>query len=129
MSRQTASSAILKPNNPPCEQEPETQATEFTLPSLHFDIRLAAPGVRTYFRTIDTSVLLRNTALDVLSALYTPLTAPKTQRFISLMLRSMSEVAYTTSLSPDPDHKEINFSLDYISSIDPALATDEIRGL
>ncbi|KAL7273508.1 hypothetical protein RUND412_003624 [Rhizina undulata] len=123
-------SAIPKPNNLHHEKEPETQAAKFTLPPLRFEARdTDAPGARRYFSTTDTSVLLRDAVLGVLSALYTPLTAPKNQRSISLILRSMPGVAYTTSSSLDPDQKEIHFSLDYISSIAPALATDEIRGV
>lgn len=41
----------------------------------------------------------------------------------------MDGVAYTTSTELDSDHKEIHFSLRYLSGLSPALASAEILGV
>jgi len=46
---------------------------------------------------------------------------------VTLVLRSMEGVAYTTGSELDPDHKEIHFSLDYIAKISEERATNEIK--
>lgn len=76
-----------------------------------------------------------NAVSIVLSTLYTPLKdnshIPGT-RSITLILRPMPGVAYTTGTDLDNDHKEIHFSLDYISGIKsrtPGRETHEIQGV
>lgn len=78
---------------------------------------------------------LSNAVSIVLSTLYTP---PKDNcqipgtRSITLILRSMPGVAYTTGIDLDNDHKEIHFSLDYVSGIKsrtPGRETHEIQGV
>lgn len=49
---------------------------------------------------------------------------------MTLFLRSVDGVAYTTGSELDDDHKEIHFSLDYIRSIAPQeRQRDEIKGV
>lgn len=51
-------------------------------------------------------------------------------RSVTLYLRSMDGVAYTTGSDLDNDHKEIHFSLDYIRGIAPQeRQSDEIKGV
>ncbi|KAL9000407.1 MAG: hypothetical protein Q9169_000924 [Polycauliona sp. 2 TL-2023] len=71
----------------------------------------------------------------VLSILYKPSQSnshiPGT-RSVTLKLRAMEGVAYTTGSELDNDHKEIHFSLDYILAVptDPATRRrDEIQGV
>ena len=71
----------------------------------------------------------------VLQTLYWPtktLDSLPTTRSVTLVLRSMPGVAYTTGTDLDDDHKEIHFSLDYIAGIPsdpPGRRKDEITGV
>ncbi|KAK6525701.1 hypothetical protein TWF281_010752 [Arthrobotrys megalospora] len=61
--------------------------------------------------------VLVEAVVGVLDALYTPETAPKSVRSVTLIVRSMDGVAYTTGMDIDDDHKEIHFSTDYIAGV------------
>ncbi|EWC48498.1 hypothetical protein DRE_07742 [Drechslerella stenobrocha 248] len=61
--------------------------------------------------------LLTDAVIGVLSALYTPETAPTHVRSVTLILRPMDGVAYTTGMDIDDDHKEIHFSTNYMAGV------------
>jgi len=51
---------------------------------------------------------------------------------VTLVLRALEGVAYTTGIDLDSDHKEIHFSLEYIQGIanrTPERVADEIQGV
>lgn len=50
-------------------------------------------------------------------------------RSITLVLRAMGGVAYTTGLDIDGDHKEIHFSTDYISQVSETRMKEEMQGV
>ena len=102
-------------------------------PKLRFEVRdLTHPGALIFFRTTNPATVLANAVNIVLQTLYIPLEGkaviPPT-RSITLILRSMAGVAYTTGIDLDDDHKEIHFSLDYISQIPTDRQQHEIEGV
>ncbi|KAF2205729.1 BSP-domain-containing protein [Delitschia confertaspora ATCC 74209] len=75
--------------------------------------------------------LLSTSVSTVLSHLYTsfPAHCIPTTRSITLILRSMPGVAYTTGTDLDPEHKEIHVSTDYIAGINEERRFEEISGV
>ncbi|RDL33643.1 Uncharacterized protein BP5553_08011 [Venustampulla echinocandica] len=124
---------------PPSPKEtpaPEKRPShQFPLPKLRLEIRdLHHGGSQAFLTAVTASDALRKSAQDVLSLLYqspnSPTTTVPPTRSVTLILRSMPGVAYTTGSDLDADHKEIHFSLDYIhSSISPSRKTEEIMGV
>jgi len=66
---------------------------------------------------------------DVFVWLYTLQSVPRHVRSVTLILRHVGGVAYTTGSDLDNDHKEIHFSLDYIAGISDDRAESEIKGV
>lgn len=50
-------------------------------------------------------------------------------RSVTLVLRSMGGIAYTTGTELDDDHKEIHFSTDYIGGLSTERVKHEILGV
>jgi len=113
--------AQAAPVPPPKEPEPN-----YKIPK--FDIRvqdLAHPGAVVFFALIHPTEALTDAVLASYQWLYTPGTTPTNVEKITLILREMDGVAYTTGSHTE---KEIHFSLDHIlNSIDRA--KDEINGV
>ncbi|TVY49479.1 hypothetical protein LOCC1_G000590 [Lachnellula occidentalis] len=110
-------------------------APKFTLPKLRLEIRdLNHDGAQTFLTAVTASKALHNAVQSVLSLLYQSpdsltTTVPST-RSVTLIMRSMPGVAYTTGSDLDDDHKEIHFSLDYIhSSVSKDRKAHEIMGV
>ena len=106
---------------------------EIPKPKLRFKVReLTHPGALIFFKTTNPATVLSNAVNFVLQTLYIPLEGkaviPPT-RSITLILRSMAGVAYTTGIDLDDDHKEIHFSLDYIAQIPADRQQHEIEGV
>lgn len=109
-----------------------------TFPSskLRFECRdLNHSGAATFFAHNNPAHSLSCAADSVLSTLYAPTKTneniPST-RSITLVLRSMGGVAYTTGTELDDEHKEIHFSLEYIDGISsrtPGRDAHEIQGV
>lgn len=107
-------------------------------PKLRFECRdLNHPGALVFFDTTNPVTVLSDAVTVVLQTLYTPFegnAAIPPTRSITLVLRSMPGVAYTTGIDIDDDHKEIHFSLDYIAGIKstpdrPQRQREEIEGV
>ena len=94
-----------------------------TLPKTKLRIKcqdLNHPGADVFFRNCLPSTALSQAVESVVSTLYEPTTTNRhipSTRSVTVILRSMGGVAYTTGSDLDSDHKEIHFSLDYINSI------------
>lgn len=107
----------------------------FDLPKLRLEIRdLTHPGAGIFLNSVQASTCLQECARNVLRLLYTSPSTPTTTvpgtRSVTLVLRDMGGVAYTTGSELDRDHKEIHFSLGYIAGIKPASRqTAEITGV
>ena len=89
-------------------------------------------GANAFFNYNNPATSLSQSVNAVLSTLYQPTRTndhiPPT-RSVTLILRSMDGVAYTTGSDLDDDHKEIHLSLDYVSKAPSARAQDEIQGV
>ncbi|KAK3306975.1 peptidase of plants and bacteria-domain-containing protein [Chaetomium strumarium] len=113
----------------------ETGSSEFPQPKLRLKIQdVAHPGAVAFFGAVNAAKVLSTAVNNVLRLLYRapadPYTAVPPTRSVTLVLRDMPGVAYTTGTDLDNDHKEIHFSLNYINSISPASRlTSEITGV
>ncbi|KAI2621137.1 BSP-domain-containing protein [Hypoxylon sp. NC1633] len=139
--------------------ETETEAKEeekkaVDLPRLRLHIQdVAHNGSSIFLSEINATAVLRTSIEAIHKHLYSGLFAPSPStttstsasailiptrphppptRSVTLILRDMDGVAYTTGSDLDSDHKEIHFSLRYISSIPAAPASrraSEIAGV
>ncbi|KAK4251584.1 peptidase of plants and bacteria-domain-containing protein [Corynascus novoguineensis] len=107
----------------------------FPQPKLRLKIQdLGHSGATKFLAAVNPAAVLSTAVDNVLRLLYkspseTDTTVPPT-RSVTLILRDMGGVAYTTGTALDNDHKEIHFSLAYINSISPpSRLTDEITGV
>lgn len=119
-------------------QQPDSKhlssSPTFPLPKLRLEIRdLSHEGAQTFLEAVIASKALGDSVRSVLSMLYhspdSPTTTVPPTRSVTLILRPMPGVAYTTGSDLDGDHKEIHFSLDYIHGIASSRKTDEIMGV
>jgi hypothetical protein len=99
---------------------------------LHLN-ELSHDGTALFLSQVDTCRLLPNAIADVTQHLYTSCPGSKLPetRSVTLVLRSMDGVAYTTGLELDDDHKEIHLSLDYVQNFSkkPQECRHEIIGV
>ncbi|EON97687.1 putative pbsp domain-containing protein [Phaeoacremonium minimum UCRPA7] len=123
----------------PRDDEPEEK---FPQPKLRLEIRsLDHPGAARFLSAVNASQVLKDAVHNVQRLLYARPSEPTTHapptRSVTVVLRDMGGVAYTTGSELDNDHKEIHFSLGYIAGINPRdgqpggakRATDEITGV
>ncbi|KAK0666688.1 peptidase of plants and bacteria-domain-containing protein [Cercophora samala] len=126
-------------NDPPTTTT--TTPKPFPLPTLRLENRhLTHPASPLFFTSINPATVLSDSLQNVLRLLYhTPSShnfTPPPTRSITLILRDMDGVAYTTGTDLDHDHKEIHFNLNHISNVashpsptNPARVRDEIVGV
>lgn len=99
-------------------------------PKLRLEIRdLAHPGAARFLTAITASEVLQSAVSAVLYLLYETHENPVSTRSVTLVLREKPGVAYTVGSELDSDHKEIHFSLGYISRISEDRVKDEITGV
>ncbi|KAK8051923.1 hypothetical protein PG993_003308 [Apiospora rasikravindrae] len=109
--------------------------TAFDLSKLRLQLHdLAHPGSAIFLTSVVPPQVLSTAVQNVLSHLYTapghPHLHPPPTRSVTLILRPMSGVAYTTGIDLDDDHKEIHLSLEYVAGINPpGRRTHEITGV
>lgn len=121
----------------PLDKEKEStskRTSQFVLPKLRLEIRdLNHDGAEAFLSAVVASKALAESVRNVLSLLYhspdSPTTTVPPTRSVTLILRSMDGVAYTTGSDLDSDHKEIHFSLGYINGIAASRKKDEIMGV
>ena len=106
----------------------------FPLPKLRLEIRdLNHDGTEEFLTAVIANKAIATAVQSVLSTLYHspdyPTTTAPSTRSVTLILRPMGGVAYTTGSDLDSDHKEIHFSLDYIRGIASDRKKDEIMGV
>jgi hypothetical protein len=116
------------------KEGPAGSQDPFDLPTLRLEIRdLAHPGTKAFLSSVIASTAQEFAVRKVLELLYISPKNPTTKvpgtRSVTLILRSMEGVAYTTGSDIDDDHKEIHLSLKYIDSISKARQADEILGV
>lgn len=107
----------------------------FTVPKIRLEIRdLSHPAASLFLTAAHASSVLTDSIRTVLSSLYVspsnPTTTAPPTRSVTLILRDMRGVAYTTGSELDNDHKEIHFSLRYIAGVKPKeRLADELKGV
>lgn len=106
----------------------------FAQPKLRLEIRdLDHPGATKFLSAVNVGTIFSVAVKNVQRLLYRAPSEPHTNvpptRSVTLILRDMGGVAYTTGTELDPDHKEIHFSLSYIDGIDTSRLTAEITGV
>ncbi|KAH8912869.1 BSP-domain-containing protein [Coniochaeta sp. PMI_546] len=120
--------------SPAPSSTPQSTRTAHQAPILRLEIRsLAHPGATKFLTSVTASTLLSDAVANVQTHLYSsppsPTHCPPT-RSVTVVLRDIGGVAYTTGTELDPQHhKEIHFSLNYISSIRPDRLASEITGV
>lgn len=131
-----------RPTSPSPSTSPKPEASrphpKPTFPTIKLRLKvldLNHPAANRFFSNCNPSTALSSAVDSVLSTLYKPTRTNAhilPTRSVSLILRSMSGVAYTTGSSLDDDHKEIHFSLEYINQIPSHPSNrqrDEIQGV
>ncbi|RFU35647.1 hypothetical protein B7463_g639, partial [Scytalidium lignicola] len=106
----------------------------FPVPKLRLEIRdLSHDGTTAFLTAVIANKALVQAVQSVLTLLYespqNPTTTVPPTRSVTLILRSMPGVAYTTGSELDGDHKEIHFSLEYINDIASERTSAEIMGV
>ncbi|KAK1759266.1 peptidase of plants and bacteria-domain-containing protein [Echria macrotheca] len=112
--RTTGASGSEKPHKP----------APFEQPKLRLELRdITHPATSKFLNAVDITAIFPTAVSKVQRLLYQSPSDPSTNvpptRSVTLVLRDMDGVAYTTGLDLDYDHKEIHFSLDYIDRISP----------
>lgn len=107
---------------------------DFLLPKLRLEIReLDDAGAIDFLTAVNPSTALRSAVQSVLYLLYShpddSTTNVPATRSVTLIVRSMPGVAYTTGSELDNDHKEIHFSTQYIRQISAERKKHEIMGV
>ena len=95
--------------------EAKASKSSFPLPTLRLEIRdLNHAGAQTFLSSVIASTALQTAVQSVLRLLYktptTPTTTVPSTRSVTLILRSMPGVAFTTGNELDSDHKEIQYN-------------------
>ncbi|ORY62938.1 PBSP domain-containing protein [Pseudomassariella vexata] len=127
-----ASQEPLSPST--AEHKGQPSPPSFELPRLRLQIHdLSHPGASIFLQAINPSTCFESSVRNVLKWLYISpgekhTHAPPT-RSVTLILRDMGGVAYTTGSDLDDDHKEIHFSLGYIAGITRSRHEAEITGV
>ncbi|KAG9259213.1 uncharacterized protein F5Z01DRAFT_642610 [Emericellopsis atlantica] len=119
----------------PAVAPPSEEQSHFKLPKLRLEVRdLSHKGSSIFLSTTNAVDALQKACQSVLKLLYlspheSTTNAPPT-RSVTLILRDMPGVAYTTGTELDNDHKEIHLSLRYVTSISPETRqAKEIEGV
>ena len=101
-------------------------------PLLRLELRnLSSDGSRAFLRLIHASSALQDAVNAVLKHLYKDMHVsciPPT-RSVTLIVRDLDGVAFTTGLALDDDHKEIHISTKYIEFVPESRQKEEIMGV
>lgn len=122
-------------SSPSTNDKAKEKEPGFPKPKLRLEIRdLAHLGASRFLTAVNASVVMTRAVNNVQRLLYTSVSDPTTHcpgtRSVTVVLRDMGGVAYTTGSELDSDHKEIHFSLGYIASIQLAeRVPSEIEGV
>lgn len=123
--RQQSTAPTPSPIPPGSEGSPPSSAIESSAESKHvktprllLEVRdLSSAGAQDFLRAIRSGSIVEEYVRVVLNLLYAPGCSVPPTRSVTLVVRSMPGVAYTTGKDIDEDHKEIHLSTDYISHV------------
>ncbi|OTA57749.1 PBSP domain protein [Hypoxylon sp. EC38] len=124
-----------EPTSDQAKEKGKDEDSPVNLPRLRLHIQdIAHEGSSIFLSSINASTVLPSSIRSIHKHLYSSSsssspTHPPPTRSVTLILRDMDGVAYTTSTDLDADHKEIHFSLRYISNIASPRHTAEITGV
>jgi hypothetical protein len=100
------------------------------IPKLRLEIRdLSSAGAKAFLSINGCDSILEKAVIGVLNLLYTSQSTLPTTRSVTLVLRDIDGVAYTTGLDLDDDHKEIHFSTKHIERVSGEHREKEIIGV
>lgn len=146
----STAAAVPTPSPLPLRLAPETSTSQssssdpadakdvkkgtFPVPKLRLEIRdLNHNGAGIFLHAVNASSTFASCVQNVLQQLYIspshPHYRPPPTRSVTLVLRDMGGVAYTTGSDLDNDHKEIHFNLGYIAGLSKERQTHEITGV
>ncbi|KAI9672550.1 MAG: hypothetical protein M1817_003316 [Caeruleum heppii] len=109
---------------------PHKKPLHFPSPKVRLKVNdLSERGSREFLDAVNAGELLENAVQGVVRALYTEASHVPGTRSVTLVLRPMGGVAYTTGKEIDHDHKEIHFSTGYIAGIPRTRKREEILGV
>lgn len=109
---------------------PQNPSASFPTPKLLLKIKdLSSKGTRDFLSSVNASTIAEDAVKGVFTWLYEKDSVLPTTRSVTLVLRAMDGVAYTTGKDIDDDHKEIHFSTNYIDQISSDRKGDEILGV
>jgi Peptidase of plants and bacteria len=104
-----------------------------SLPAIHLRIHpITHDGASVFTANVpDIGIVLKDAVSSCWKLVYDsqPHLIPQNVRSITLFVRPMGGVAYTTGSWMDGENKEIHFSADYIQKLSKERARDEIRGV
>src|SRR5437762_3551729 len=103
----------LPPPKTPCKPHPRIKDIKLLLKVPD----LSCKGASNFLGAVNAGTAVEEAAGCVFRLLYTAGSPIPGTRSVTLILRSMEGVAYTTGKDIDADHKEIHFSTDYIAGI------------
>ncbi|KAF2747816.1 BSP-domain-containing protein [Sporormia fimetaria CBS 119925] len=130
----TALPFLNQDNNapPPTSTAPTPPNLHTPKPLLRLECRdLSHPGASLFLQHHHPTIVLTQALSSVLDILYRHPDSPPIPptRSVTLVLRALDGVAYTTSLDLDADHKEIHLNTSYIASIPSLSVKNEIQGV
>ena len=103
---------------------------KFDTPKLRLQLNdLGHEGSSIFLSNIKGNEELEEQVQNVLNLLYTKESKCPGTRSVTLIVREMDGVAYTTGKDIDDDHKEIHFNTRYIESIPELRLKEEMNGV
>ena len=106
------------------------QHTDISKPKQRLEIRdLTHAGTAIFFQHLQPTSVLPACIATVLRILYAGNPNFPAVRSVTLVLRAMDGVAYTTGAELDGEHKEIHVALAYVAGVAPARRRDELLGM
>ena len=114
--------------------EPHQDGDAFPQPKLRLEVRdLGHLGAQKFLSAVNANEVVTRAVANIQRLLFRTFADPTTHmpptRSITIILRVMDGVAYTTGSELDNDHKEIHFSLDYLTKLSEARLANEIDGV
>ena len=106
---------MSRPEDAPSATTLPIRKHNFSTPKLRLHLNdLSHEGSSIFLSNIKGNEDLEPQVQNVLNLLYTPDCTRPATRSVTIVLRSMDGVAYTTGIDLDNDHKEIHINLKYV---------------
>jgi hypothetical protein len=122
--------AVSRPDEAPTATTLPIRKHKFDNPKLRLHLNdISHEGSSIFLSNIKGNEDLEQQVQNVLNLLYTPSCERPGTRSVTIILRPMDGVAYTTGIDLDSDHKEIHINLNYIKQSKASPIRDEILGV